>query len=575
MISAQQLRSIPLFATLPDNEAETLAARLADVRLREGDWLIHEGEQPSFFLLIEGSLEVRKMVHGTERRISAFHAGDYFGEVPLLLGSPAIVSLRALEPSRVGQLEQRDFSALFGECETFAGELTRTMTQRVTNLQKLAGEEAPASVTIVGHRYDIACHQVRDFLARNRIAFKWLDPTRPELSGGLEPPRPGDRFPMVILPGGERLVTPSLRELADKVGLQTAPNGAAYDLAIIGAGPAGLAAAVYGASEGLRTILIEREAPGGQAATSSRIENYLGFPTGVSGDELGARALQQAKRFGAELLVAREVVGLDPASNGADPAVLLDGGDRVQARSLIVATGVAWRELEVPGADALVGRGIYYGAARAEALNCQGQHVFLVGGGNSAGQAAMFFANYARKVSLLVRGPSLTDSMSHYLIQQLATKSNIEVCTGCQIVRVQGEHHLEAIVVEHEDTGELVTEPTSAVFVFIGADAKTDWLPDTLIRDELGYVCTGRDVMDLVAQKQGDWPLARDPFLLETSAPGIFAAGDVRHGSVKRVASGVGEGSMAIAFVHQFLSPREPRKRERPSRLLPRNPELT
>jgi thioredoxin reductase (NADPH) len=575
MITGQQLRSVPLFAALPDDEAETLAARLADVRLREGDWLLHEGEQPSFFLLIEGSLEVRKVVHGTERRISAYSAGDYFGEVPLLLGSSAIVSLRALEPSRVAQLDQGDFASLFGSCKAFAGELTRTMTQRVTNLQKLAAEEAPASVAIVGHRYDIAGHQVRDFLARNRIAFKWLDPTRAELSGGLEPPRPGDRFPVVILPGGERLVTPSLRELAEGVGLQTAPNGAAYDLAIIGAGPAGLAAAVYGASEGLRTILIEREAPGGQAATSSRIENYLGFPTGVSGDELGARALQQARRFGAELLVARHVVGLDPAAAGADPAVLLDGGDRVRARSVILAMGVAWRELEVPGADALIGRGIYYGAARTEALSSQGQHVFLVGGGNSAGQAAMFFANYAHKVSLLVRGPSLNESMSHYLIQQLATKSNIEVCTGCRIVRVEGEHRLEAIVIEHLDTGELVREPTSAVFVFIGADATTEWLPDAFIRDEHGYICTGRDVMDLVAKNQGSWLLDRDPFLLETSVPGVFAAGDVRHGSIKRVASGVGEGSMAIAFVHQYLTPERARRRERAARSHPRNPELT
>ncbi len=281
----------------------------------------------------------------------------------------------------------------------------------------------------------------------------------------------------MILASGERLVTPTLRELAEKLGLQTAPANAAYDLAIIGGGPAGLAAAVYGASEGLTTILIEREAAGGQAGTSSRIENYLGFPTGVPGEELSARALQQARRFGAELLVARDVVGIECASGSEGHAVLLDGGDRVAARSVILASGVSWRQLDVPGADALVGRGIYYGAARTEAMNCQGQHVFLVGGGNSAGQAAMFFANYAHKVSLLVRGPSLAQTMSHYLIQQLATKRNIEICTHCRIVRVEGEHHLEAVVVEHRDTGELVTEAASAVFVFIGADAQTDWLP--------------------------------------------------------------------------------------------------
>ena len=556
MITADELRRVPLFAALPDNEAASLAARVADVRLRKGDWLIQEGEQPSFFLLLEGSLEVRKVVHGVERRITEYNQGDYFGELPLLLGSPAIVSLRALEPARIAQLDQTDFRQLFTSCATLASELTRTMTQRVSRLQVLAAEVAPASIAIVGHRFDIACHHLRDFLARNRITFRWLDPTRPSATGEIEPPRPGDRYPVVILASGERLVTPTLRELAQKLGLQTAPSNAAYDLAIIGGGPAGLAAAVYGASEGLTTVMIEREAAGGQAGTSSRIENYLGFPTGVPGDELSARALQQAQRFGAELLVARDVVGIEGGSGSESHVVVLDGGDRVAARSVILASGVSWRQLDVPGADLLVGRGIYYGAARTEAMNCQGQHVFLVGGGNSAGQAAMFFANYAHKVSLLVRGPSLAQTMSLYLIQQPATKPNIEICTRCRIVRVEGEHHLEAVVIEHRDTGELVTEAASAVFVFIGADAQTDWLPAPMIRDENGYVCTGRDVMDLVAGRKGRWPLERDPYLLETSIPGIFAAGDVRHGSVKRVASGVGEGSMAIAFVHQFLAAR-------------------
>lgn len=554
MITIDELRRVPLFAALPDDEAETLAARLADVRLREGDWLIHEGEQPSFFLLIEGSLEVRKVVHGVERQLDTYRAGTYFGELPLLLGAPAMASLRALEPSRVAQLEQNDFTSLFTMCETFAAELTRTMTYRFTRLQDLAKQAPPPTVTIIGHRYDIACHQLRDFLARNRIVFRWLDPTQSKLVDGLEPPRPGDRFPVVICPDGGRLTTPTLRELAQRLGLQTKPSDSAYDLAIIGAGPAGLAAAVYGASEGLRTLMLEREAPGGQAGTSSRIENYLGFPTGVSGDELSGRALQQAKRFGAELLVAREVVALEPDAGASEHAIMLDERERVNAKTVIVATGVSWRELDVPGADALVGRGIYYGAARTEALSCTGQHVFLVGGGNSAGQAAVFFASYARRVTLLVRGRSLAENMSHYLIEQLAAKSNVEVRTRCRIVSVKGEHRLEAIVIEYRDTGQLVTEPASAVFAFIGADAETGWLPAPLIRDHQGFVCTGRDVKDLVARQQGTWPLDRDPFLLETSVPGVFAAGDVRHGSVKRVASAVGEGSMAIAFVHQFLS---------------------
>ncbi len=554
MITADELRAIPLFATLPDSESAALAARLADIRLHTGEWLVQEGEQPSFFMVVDGSLDVRKIVHGSDRQINVYRPGDYFGELPLLLGAPAIASVRALEPSRVAQLDRSDFTELFSACKKFSAELTNTMTQRFTRLRTLAEEAPPARVTIIGHRFDIACHHLRDFLVRNRILFRWLDPTRPSFGGEAEPPRPGDRYPVVVLPDRRRLVTPTLRELAENIGLQTAPRNGIYDLAIIGAGPAGLAAGVYGASEGLSTIIVEREAPGGQAGTSTRIENYLGFPTGLSGDELGGRALQQAKRFGAEILVARDVIGLDTSRDVPERAVLLDGGNRVQARSMVLANGVKWRDLDIPSANALVGRGIYYGAARSEAIACAGQDVYLVGGGNSAGQAAVYFSNYARRVTLLVRGRSLADSMSHYLIQQLAAKANIEVRTRTRVVRVEGELRLEAIVLEDRDTKATTKEPAFAIFVLIGADAETAWLPRDVIRDEKGYVCTGRDVMDLVANAQGSWPLQRDPYLLETSVPGIFAAGDVRHGSVKRVASGVGEGSMAIAFVHQYLA---------------------
>jgi thioredoxin reductase (NADPH) len=274
----------------------------------------------------------------------------------------------------------------------------------------------------------------------------------------------------------------------------------------------------------------------------------------VSGDDLGGRALQQARRFGTDIVVGREVVGVESAKGSGPHTVVLDGDERVPARSVILTTGVAWRRLDVPGAEELVGRGLFYGAARTEALSCQGQHVFLVGGGNSAGQAAMFFVNYAAKVTLLVRGKSLASSMSHYLIEQLGSKQNVEVRTRRRIVQMLGEHRLESLVIEDRATGKLTTEPAGAVFVFIGADAETSWLPPAMICDEHGYVCTGRDVMDEVKSANGAWPLARDPYLLETSVPGIFAAGDVRHGSIKRVASGVGEGSMAIAFVHQFLA---------------------
>ncbi len=554
MITIDELRTIPLFANLPDSESEALAARLADIHLRTGEWLVQEGEQPSFFMVVDGALDVRKMVHGNDRQINTYRPGDYFGELPLLLGAPAIASVRALEPSRVAQLDRSDFADLYTACKHFSAELTDTMTKRFTRLRTLAEETPPTRVTIVGHRFDIACHHLRDFLVRNRILFRWLDPTRPSLGGDIEPPQPGDTYPIVVLPDGRRLVTPTLRELAEGIGLQTVPRNAVYDLAIIGGGPAGLAAAVYGASEGLSTIIVEREAPGGQAGTSTRIENYLGFPTGLSGDELGGRALQQAQRFGAEILVARDVVGLDAEPKRPERTVLLDDGDRLRARSIVLANGVKWRDLDLPSANALVGRGIFYGAARSEAIGCTGKDVYLVGGGNSAGQAAMYFSNYARHVTLLVRGRSLADSMSHYLIQQLATKDNVEVRTRTRIVRVVGEMRLEAIVVENRDTGEVSREPAFAVFVLIGADAETAWLPRAVICDEKGYVCTGRDVMDLMDNGQASWPLERDPYLLETSVPGVFAAGDVRHGSVKRVASGVGEGSMAIAFVHQYLA---------------------
>jgi thioredoxin reductase (NADPH) len=429
------------------------------------------------------------------------------------------------------------------------------MATRIEGLQQLATEAPLATVTIIGHRYDLACHALRDFLARNHVAFRWYGPRDPEARAGLAAtPQPDEIYPVVIFPDGARLVTPSFRDVAEHLGLQTAPSRREYDVAIIGAGPAGLAAAVYGASEGLCTILIERQAPGGQAGTSSRIENYLGFPTGVAGDELAARALRQAKRFGAEILVARGATGIDTATRDATHAILLEDGERLQTRSIVIATGVSWRELDLPNAPTLVGRGLYYGAARTEAPNTRGLDIFMIGGGNSAGQAAMFFANYARTVTLIVRGPSLERSMSQYLIDQLATRPNIRVESRSQVVALEGTDRLDAIVIENRATGRRRREVTEALFVFIGADAQTAWLPQAVIRDGRDFLCTGRDVMDLVAGQRGSWPLSRDPYLLETSVPGVFAVGDVRHGSVKRVASGVGEGSMAIAFVHQYLA---------------------
>jgi thioredoxin reductase (NADPH) len=340
-------------------------------------------------------------------------------------------------------------------------------------------------------------------------------------------------------------VRPETRELARRLGLTTVPERATYDAVIVGGGPAGLAAAVYGSSEGLATLMVEREAPGGQAGTSSRIENYLGFPSGISGDELAGRALQQAQRLGAEILVTRSVTSIDPRTREIE----LDGGEVVCARAIILAMGVAWRRLDIPDFERLAGRGIYYGAARSEAASVSGKDVYLIGAGNSAGQAAMNFANYARNVTLILRSDTLAKSMSRYLIEQLETKTNVHVRPHSEVTAVHGDEHLDGIDITDRATGQIERCAAAGLFVFIGADAATAWLPPEIVRDPLGYILTGSDV-----SATGAWPETREPFLLETSVPGIFACGDVRYRSVKRVASGVGEGSMTVAFIHQYLA---------------------
>ena len=349
---------------------------------------------------------------------------------------------------------------------------------------------------------------------------------------------------MLRLADGTLISRPEARDVARLLGLQTGARLAEYDTMIVGGGPAGLAAAVYGASEGLRTVVVEREAPGGQAGTSSRIENYLGFPSGVSGDELASRALQQARRLGAEILVTRSVARIDPTTR----QVYLDGDDVIRARTVILATGVTWRRLAIDGFDRLIGKGIYYGAARSEAGVTHGLDVHLIGAGNSAGQAALYFANHARTVTLVVRGDSLEKSMSRYLIEQLGGKSNVKVQLRSEVVAAHGDTHLTAIDIRDGASATVRRHDCGGLFVFIGADAETGWLPTDIARDARGYVLTGDDVV-----KAGRWSHNRDPYLLESSVPGVFACGDVRLSPVKRVASAVGEGSMAIAFVHKYL----------------------
>ncbi len=401
-------------------------------------------------------------------------------------------------------------------------------------------------VRLIGHRYSKESHDLRDFLVRNRVPARWLDIERDgearELLqvAGVAP----DRLPVALLEDGAVLERPTILELAERLGVVGAPAQSHYDLVVVGGGPAGLAAAVYGASEGLKTVLVEREAPGGQAGQSSRIENYLGFPAGLSGSDLARRATDQARRLGAELLTVHEAIAL--RVEGAARIVELSGAETLSASCVIVASGVSYRQLDTPGFAELTGAGVYYGAAMTEARACQQQQVVVIGGANSAGQAAVYFSGYAAKVTMLVRGASLEQSMSHYLIEQIAALPNIEVRTGSSASAAEGEDgHLRRLQVQGPD-GEQTLE-ADACFVFIGASPRTDWLDGVVARDVRGFILAGRD-----AQNNG-WPLQREPYLLESTVPGVFVAGDVRSRSIKRVASAVGEGSMAVSLVHEYL----------------------
>jgi thioredoxin reductase (NADPH) len=403
---------------------------------------------------------------------------------------------------------------------------------------------------IIGHRWSARSSEVREFLARNQIPYRWFQVDEPEgerlvLAAGED----GSTLPVVITTTGDALVAPTDAELADRVGLSTTPSQDFYDLIIIGGGPAGLGAAVYGASEGLRTVLVERTATGGQAGQSSRIENYLGFPDGVSGAQLAERARRQATRFGAELVTTRDVVGLEV--NGSARTVRFADGSTIDAHAVILATGVAYRQLRAPGLDAFTGRGVYYGSALTEAANCAAQDIYIVGGANSAGQSAVYLSRSARSVTIVVRAESLLQSMSHYLIQQIADIPNITVRTCSEITEAHGDDHLESITLRDNATGDVQTVQASWLFVFIGAAPRTDWLDGLVARDSLGFVLAGPDLATEGASPEG-WPLRRAPYHLETNVPGVFVAGDVRSESGKRVASAVGEGAMAVMLVHRY-----------------------
>ena len=410
-------------------------------------------------------------------------------------------------------------------------------------------------VRVLGHRWSPRSYAIRDFLSRNQIPNRWLDVEAAvrdkEVREALEVvQRDSLSLPVALFQDGSALSDPPQSELAAKLGLRTNATTSFYDLLIVGGGPAGLAAAVYGASEGLATVMIEREAPGGQAGMSSRIENYLGFPSGISGANLARNAVIQARRFGVEILTPVEVCSL--RVEGGSKFVKLSDGKEIGAKALVIATGVSYRKLEVPGLEVLQGAGVYYGAAMTEAASCKDEDVFVVGGANSAGQAAMFFSKYARRVVMLVRGSSLTVSMSQYLIEQIRQTPNIHVEYNSQVTEAFGNDRLEALSVLCSTSGETQKVPASSLFIFIGAAPGTEWLAGAVQRDEKGFILTGPDLLSDGKLPKG-WPLERQPWLLEASVPGIFVAGDVRYRSIKRVASGVGEGANAVQFVHQYL----------------------
>ena len=555
MITAQDLQEISLFANMCEADRDRLARKAGDVRLAAGDWLFREGEHPYFQVLLVGQLSVHKNYLGRLQEMTkygVYQAGDFFGEVPILLGSRTFISMKADIDCRVARFEAQLLHWLMRESSECNTCILDMLNKRLSRTHLFYRETAATRVHIIGSQRDYNCRDICHFLSLNRITYEWADRDQfDHIPVGLH-----GKSPVIVIDGSLSLTEmPTVRGIADALGIRTCPEKTHYDVIIVGGGPAGLAAAVYGASEGLSVLMVERNAAGGQAGSSARIENYLGFPDGISGDDMSERALRQAERFGAEMVLTREVTRIERMTDGSY-CCNLDGGDRLTSMTIILATGVNWRCIDAEGIDRLRGRGVLYGAAKTEAAMVIGRDIFIVGGGNSAGQAAVFFANYANTVTILVRGDGLMQTMSQYLIEQIKKKGNILVEPHTKVIAAEGENQLESITTVTSCSGEQEQvkhkRKADALFILIGATAKTGWLPRELQRDEHGFIYTGHDVSDV-----SNWKGTRRPYLLETSLPGFFCAGDVRHDSIKRVSSGVGEGGMAIAFVHQYLGSRQ------------------
>ena len=535
MITPDELSDVPLLVGLPSETLAYVAGAVEDIHLIAGEYFAHEGDERSLFIVMEGHVEITKQVNDQERVIGERTHGMLFGEVPMTLSTKFPASGRATVPARILRLGVTEYHTLASMAPSVTTTVAGVARGYLNDLQTWASVQPDAEVSLIGPRVDAAVRELATFLTRNQVAFRRVTPDE---AGAADQP-------VLELRDGRRLVGPTLREAASAVGLDVSPAESDYDVVILGGGPAGLTAAVNASAEGLRTLVVECMAPGGQAGTSSRIENYTGFPYGISGDDLASRALQQAKRLGAEIVVTRKATAVEPGLH----TITLDGGDTLRAPVAVVATGVEWRTLDVPGVAAYLGHGVYYGAARSDSALAKGQDVCIIGAGNSAGQAAIFFSRFARSVTVLVRGESLEKSMSRYLIDQIMAHDSIHVETRSQVVGLHGDTDLAEVDVHDAAAGRTSRRPATVLFVMIGADAVTRWLPPAVARDDHGYVLTGSD-----AAGSAVWTADRRPFALETSVPGIFAIGDVRSGSVKRVAAGVGEGGMGIAYVHQYLA---------------------